>query len=54
MKQEGLMMPTDALSQVDYGHTKHCEIAKRFAYANEQRKVKGHFGTSERLMRIAE
>ena len=44
------MMPTDALSQVNYGHTRHCEIAMRFACVNKQRKVKGNFGTSEGLM----
>ena len=30
------------------------KIEKRFACANEQRKIKGHFGTSEGSMRIAE
>ena len=30
------------------------KIAKRFACANEQHKIKGHFGTSEGSMRIAE
>ena len=50
MKQDGLMMPTDALSQFNYGHTRHCEIAMRFACVNKQSKVKGTFGTSEGLM----
>ena len=30
------------------------KIEKRFACTNEQRKIKGHFGTSEGSMRIAE
>ena len=38
-------LPTDALSLVDYGHTRHCKDCKRFTCANEQRK--GHFGKFE-------
>ena len=39
-------LPTDVLSQIDYGHTVDTvKIAKRFACANEQRKR--HFGKFE-------
>jgi len=38
LKQDSLdkleQLPTDALSQIDYGHTRHCEDGKTFACAN--------------------
>ena len=38
MKQDSLnkleQLPTDALSQIDYGHTGHCEDGKTIACAN--------------------
>ena len=52
MKQDGLMMPTDALSQINYGHTRHCEIAMRFACVNE--KLKGIWNIREVNAYIAE
>lgn len=38
MKQDSLnkleQLPTDALSQIEYGHTGHCEDGKTIACAN--------------------
>ena len=40
-------LPTDALSQIDYGHIRHCERTNtvKITCTNEQRK--GHFGKFE-------
>ena len=42
MKQDSLnkleQLPTDALSQIDYGHTGHCEDGKTIVCANKNTK----------------
>ena len=47
-------LPTAALRKSITDTLDTVKIAKRFACANEQHKIKGHFGTSEGSMRIAE
>ena len=38
-------LPTDALSQIDYGHTRRCDYCEQVCFC--QRTAQGHFGKFE-------
>ena len=38
-------LPTDALSQIDYGHTRRCDYCEEVCFC--QRTAQGHFGKFE-------